>query len=140
MKCKTKSFGELEFDQQEIITLVQPPFGFDGYKQYVLLYDDEAESPFAWMQSLDDADLCFTLAQAKCFAPWYRPEIPEDAIQKLGSEALATWVICVIPDNVDKATANLKSPLIINSHTQKGMQVILSQDYPVRHPLTQGEG
>ena len=139
MKCNTRDFGEIEFDEQEIITFIQPPFGFEQYKEFILIHDDETDSPFAWMQSVDDSQLCFILIQSACFDTFFHPKIPQNVYEDLGSKELCTWGICIIPEELDKATVNLKSPVFICPETHKGMQAILPEDYPIRHPLTQEE-
>ena len=69
----------------------------------------------------------------------YAPEVPEEAMKKLrvdSAEDLSLLVIAVIPEDLNAATVNLKSPIAINFKEHLGMQVILgNRDYPVRFRL-----
>ena len=138
MKCNTRDFGEITFSDDDIIHFVQPPFGFDEYTDYILIFDD-ADHTFAWMQSIVDTNLCFVLINTNCLVPTYTPLLPPHALSQLGDGEPLTWAICVIPDDITMATANLKSPILINPHTCRGMQVVLTDDYPIRHLLATRE-
>lgn len=138
MQCSTRDFGEIEIQETDILHFMQPPFGFEAFEQYVLLFDDEMDNGFAWMQSTDDPELCFILLDATCVAS-YTPSIPDTVAESLGGHNLSTWIVCVVPSDAQKATGNLKSPICINFDTKKGTQIILQQEYPVRQPLIEQE-
>ena len=139
MQCFTRDFGEIEIQETDILHFTQPPFGFEQFQQYIILFDDEMDNGFAWMQSIDDSELCFILLDAEYFAPSYAPVMPDNMADTLGGNNISTWVICVVPTDAHRATANLKSPVYINLDTKKGTQIILQQEYPVRQPLIEQE-
>ena len=136
MKCNTRDFGEIEFSKEDIIEFIQPPFGFEEFKNYVLLFDDEDRTNLAWLQSIDNADLCFVLINTLAL-PSYNPKFPAD--NKIGDGDFISFAICVITDDVKNATANLKSPIIINENSRLGTQIILNEDYPIRYYLVDKE-
>jgi len=140
MKYNTRDFGEVEVQNTDILHFIQPPFGFESSKRFVLLFDDDENNGLGWLQSVDDAALCFIVMDANYFAPTYAPSVPTWVVKKLGGDDISAWTICVIPDDMHKATANLKSPIFINLKTQKAMQVILPEDYPLRQHLLEQEG
>lgn len=145
MNIKTRDFGELEIDEKEIIHFRQAIFGFEKLTKYVLLCDDEVESPFVWLQSVEAENVCFILMEPDMahFAG-YAPSLPEEVVKLLelkDTAAAAMRVITVIPQHFQDATVNLKSPIVINPALKCAAQVILEADYPIRARLVaQGEG
>ncbi len=135
MKYQTRDFGEVEIEEVKVVEMVQPIFGFDEYRKYTLIHDEEMGTEITWLQSLEEPSLCFILLDPMSFAKDYEPFIPEALLKTLGDGELALRVIAAIPQDFKKTTVNMKSPVIINIDTRKGAQVILEQDYPVRCPL-----
>ena len=135
MNYKTRDFGEVEIEELKVIEMVQPIFGFDEYKKYTLLHDEEMGTDITWLQSLEEQSLRFILLDPASFAPDYAPAIPDAVAKMLGDGALDCRVIAAIPRDFKKTTVNMKSPIVINVDTRKGAQIILEQDYPVRCPL-----
>ena len=139
MKCNTRDFGEIELSPSDIIEFIHPPFGFEDYTKYILLFDDEIQSPFAFLQSTEDPHLCFTLIDTTVFSSIYTPQYPQNVFSKLGEGDIQSFGICVVPADISKATVNLKSPILIGLTSHKGLQVILAENYPIRHPLMETE-
>ncbi len=135
MICKTRDFGEFEYREEDVIHFSQPPFGFEEYTKYLLLHDDEGVSPFVWLQSVEDENLCFILLETNMISDFYNPIIPEPY-----GEGQSVFVICSISDDITKSTINLKSPVVIDETNKKGFQIILQDEYPIRHYLMQQGG
>lgn len=135
MKIASRDFGEIDIKDDEIITFVQPPFGFDDYTKYTFIYDEEIGTHIVWLQSVEDPNICFILFDPSSLASFYTPKFDEATLDSLGDGEIVCWVIAVIPSDIKKATLNLKSPIIINTDTNKASQVILDGDYSLRHPL-----
>jgi flagellar assembly factor FliW len=138
LKVKTSRFGEIEVGEQDIITLPAGLIGFPELKQYILL-DHESDSPFKWLQSLDDGAIAFVLINPLLFKPDYLVEVSETEISDLKIEAEEDAVISVIitmPSNPKNMTANLKAPLIFNLKNRFGKQIILNNSaYTTRHNI-----
>ena len=51
MKVDTKYFGEIEIGEEKILHFPQGLFGFDEYKDFTILYDNEEEGEpfFSWL-------------------------------------------------------------------------------------------
>lgn len=130
---ETRDFGKVEVGGDKLISFVQPIFGFESYKKYTLLFDKEMGETVAWLQSLEDPELCFLLISAERFA--HNPPIPKESYDKLGGTEVQLWVICVVPQNGETPTVSLKSPVLIHQKNGKGLQLLLSEDYPLRHPV-----
>ncbi|WP_058485991.1 flagellar assembly protein FliW [Defluviitalea phaphyphila] len=140
MRLKTKNFGEIEINEEKIITFEDGIPGFENYKKYLLITDKEdKESPFCWLQSVEDGDLAFALINPYSFCPDYSPNIEEKQIKKLGEIKEGSYIIysiVVIPEDIKSMTANLKAPIIINIETKKAMQVICeNEEYKIKHSV-----
>jgi flagellar assembly factor FliW len=127
----TLRFGQVTVPLTRIVDFVSPILGFEGLKQFAILDHDE-DSPFKWLQSVEDADLAFVITNPTIFGIAYEFVIPEDAVSLLGiekAEDTLVFTLVTIPDNDPvKMTANLLGPLVVNQYTRKAMQVILSDN------------
>ena len=139
MIYKTRDFGEREIPESKVIVFKQPIFGFDDYTRYTLIYDEEIGEQIVWLQSLDEPELCFLLFNPSQFESFYKPEITDEDEKLLGTGEYVCWSILSLKEDFEASTVNLKSPVIINSTTGVAAQIILEQDFPVRHPIMEGE-
>lgn len=138
IKIKTTRFGEIEVKEKDVLELPAGLIGFPELKRYVLL-DHDKESPFKWLQSLDDGAIAFVLINPLLFKPDYTVEVSEAEVADLAIEDERDAVISVIitmPSNPQNMTANLKAPLVFNLKNRKGRQVILNNpEYTTRHNI-----
>ena len=138
MNITTRDFGMLEIDEKEVIEFRLPIYGFETLKRFVLLYDDTVPGPFGWLQSLEDPSACFILVDPQAVYPHYTPELGSEIERLLELEPEDCCVlrsVTVIPEDFQKTTINLKSPVVINPRTRLAAQVILDAEYPVRARL-----
>ncbi len=138
MIYKTRDFGEREIPDSKVIVFKQPIFGFDEYTRYTLIFDEEIGNRIVWLQSLEEPTLCFLLFDPSQFDSFYKPEITDENEKLLGSGDCVCWNVLSLKEDFNDSTVNLKSPVIINTSTGIAAQVILEQDYPVRHPILEG--
>ena len=138
IKVATTRFGEIDVKDNDVIELPAGLIGFPELKRYVLL-DHDKDSPFKWLQSLDDGAIAFVLINPLLFKPDYTVEVTEAEVSDLKIESEEDAVISVIitmPSNPQNMTANLKAPLVFNLKNRKGKQVILTnQAYTTRHNI-----
>ena len=138
IKVNTTRFGEIEVKEKDIIVLPAGLIGFPELKKYVLL-DHDKESPFKWLQSLDDGAIAFVLINPLLFKPDYTVEVTEAEVSDLDIKDEKDAIISVIitmPSNPQNMTANLKAPLVFNLKNRKGKQVILNNsEYTTRHNI-----
>ncbi len=135
MKVKTRDFGEVEVNTEDIISFEQKIFGFDRYTDFIMLYDDEFNGEYAWLQSVEEPELCFIIANPELLIKDYDPCYPPEVKSVLGSGTYEKWLIMVVKESIEDSTVNLKSPIIVNFEKHKAMQVILEDEYPVRYRL-----
>ena len=112
--------------------------GFEQFKHYMLLANP-AEMPFAWLRPADSTSLAFVVINPFIVMPDYAPDIPDSDADFLGlkepNDALLFNIVTLKGPN--RATVNLKGPIVINRHTHTGKQVIIANanNYSVEHPL-----
>lgn len=137
-KITTTRFGEIEVQESDTLKLPQGLIGFPELNTFVLL-DHDKDSPFKWLQSLEDGALAFVLINPLLFYPSYTVEVAEAEVQDLGlvkEEDAVVSVIVTMPTNPENMTANLKAPLIFNLKNRLGKQLILNQaEYSIRHHI-----
>lgn len=141
MLIHTKNFGDIDIDPSTKIIFKEGIPGFESLKEYILIEDEDENSPFAYLQSIEDANICFVIANPYAFMPEYAPDVKEQHIEMLGggtAEDFSVFSIVTIPTGFHDATLNLVGPLVIQNETRLGKQVILENtSYTTRHLITE---
>ena len=137
MQIQTKRFGSVEIDSSKLISFPNGLIGFSKYRDYAVLDVGGGDSPFQWLQSVQEPSLGFvTLSLCDTF-PDYNPEFcPFDLrdLQDGSPDDLITLSVVTVPADVRKMTANLQAPLVINPVKRLGKQVIvMSPEYNTKH-------
>jgi flagellar assembly factor FliW len=136
---------ESEPSAAPVITEVRLPMGLLGFeriKQYLLIANAD-EEPFEWLQVKDNAALAFVVIDPFLVLPDYQPDIPQADVEFLGladsQDARLFNIVTVHGPN--RATVNLKGPVVFNRRTLVGKQVVLANGaaYSIQHPLSVGE-
>ena len=60
IKINTTKFGEVEIDKSLIFEFISPIIGFNDLKKYTII-DYKPDSPFKWLQSMEDMELAFPI-------------------------------------------------------------------------------
>lgn len=142
MIVKTDYLGDVEVEESDIYTFEEGMYGFPDSRRYVFLGSITADFPFLWMQSLDEIHATFVVTTPFAFIESYDFLLSEKTLEELsvgGAEELAFYTTVVIPEDVQKTTTNLKSPVVLNIKNHKGRQIILSEDYPYKYPIFERE-
>lgn len=139
MKIQTALLGELEVDENYILSFTEGIPAFEEEKQFVLLPMEE-KGPFYYLQSVHSQDLCLLLAEPFVFFPHYEIEVADEELHKLGIEkdnsSMLIYVVLTVPDDFKLTTANLLAPIIINPENKKAMQYIaVNTKYTTRHRI-----
>jgi len=126
-KFRTVRFGELEYDEKDVIHLPSGLIGMPTLQRWLML-DMEAGVPLKWLQSLDRNDFGFPVTEPSFFCEPYEIDTPARVRQVTGarsSDDLVTLVITTIQAGGEKITGNLLAPLIIGSESRQGLQLSL---------------
>ncbi len=139
IKIKTAKFGEVDVDKNSVFDFVSPIIGFENLKQYTII-DYKPDSPFKWLQSMEDGELAFPITLCSFFGIDYQFDIPDEEAEKLKIENADDILVCNIANipssNPEGATINMMAPIIINLVNKKAMQLVLKNtDFEIRHKL-----
>ena len=142
MQIKSTRFGEFEVSEELIVQFPEGLPGFEDQKQFAFLpYTvDEDNSPFAYMQSVQDPDLTLLLADPFLFFKHYSLDLNDEDAALLGlsdsEETAGVYGVVAVPEKIDQMTVNLVAPIVVNWKEQKGMQIILDRSpYSTKHRL-----
>ncbi|MFA5984212.1 MAG: flagellar assembly protein FliW [Methylococcaceae bacterium] len=127
MKIKSQVFGEQTVDPDTIITFPRGIPGFEDQTRFKLFHQ-EGKQVIYWLQSLDDEDLIFSVAQPSTFNINYNFELSDDETTLLQTD-LPDEILILIILHKDESTPTIKgsinSPLLINSVKRIGFQKVL---------------
>jgi len=139
VRFSTTRFGEIEIEETAILELPDGIIGFPQCRR-VAVFEHNPGSPFRWLQSLDDPALAFVVIDPLDLVPDYPMEKLKDILaeeRKMGRpENVAAAAITTVPPAPAHITVNLSAPVVFDSDTRKGAQVILHDArFKTRHLL-----
>ena len=140
MRITTTRFGEIEVDPDTVITFPKGMPGFENCTRYKLLHE-EGRPLIQWLQSLDDPDLSFSVADPSDFNIYYEFSLSDQEAAEIGlGETGNTAVFMMLykpdhdlpADHIDPVLrkdvrANAATPLVINTHNRVGIQKRLAR-------------
>lgn len=137
MTIQNTRFGEVEYSADDIISFQPSMIGFPESKHFLLL-NIRPNTPFRWLQSLEEPKLAFLVAFTEALVPRYKPAFSRTDVADLeigeDSPTMILATATIPPGQPEEITLNLAAPIIINGATMKAKQVILSDDaYTVKH-------
>lgn len=141
MRADTRLFGEIDIEEEKIITLENGMIGLPEFQKFALIFDEEKErktSSVMWFQSMDDPQTAFPVMQPNAVKPDYNPTVNDEVLSSLGElkeENTYVLVTLTASSDVKETSVNLKAPIVINTDTRKGCQIIVEDDYPVKYKI-----
>jgi len=140
MELNAKYFSRIEYCKEEIITFEDGLYGFQDKKNFILIYFENTNDNFLCMQSIDDENLAFLMINPYHFLTDYEVILSDEDTHNLNisnADNVRTYAVCVVSDDANKSTANLKCPIIINIENNKAKQIILEESaYSFYQPFT----
>jgi flagellar assembly factor FliW len=113
--------------------------GIPAARRFQLARWGGPDSPYALLRSLEVEDLEFVVVPPAPFFPDYAPVVDDDVVADLelsSADDAVVLVIVTVGDPVERSTANLLGPIVVNRSTRRGAQVVLSpEEHDPRHPL-----
>ena len=126
-------------ENYEYIEFPDGLFGFEQNTNFVPLMVEEDSDAVLLLQSMENEELSFVVMNPFMLCEDYDPILSEEDYAKIGTknqEELSFYVICVVKDDLDASTVNLKCPIVVNVVTRQARQVILdTKEYKLRHYL-----
>lgn len=137
MKANTRMFGAIDIPDEKIIVLESGIIGFPDMQHFALIFDTEKEGggKIKWLQSMDEPEAAFPVLDPTVIKEDYNPTINDEILKPLGKltpENTFVLTTMTVPKDLKKMSINLKAPIVINSDTMKGAQIIVEDDLPVK--------
>ncbi len=129
MKIKSKFLGEQQIDPDSLITFPAGIPGFESMKRYKLFHQQDGNG-LHWLQSVDDEDLTFSLAEPSHFNINYGFVLTDQECELLELDrADALMIFLLLHTENDSANGHkptikgsIKSPILINPMSRLGYQ------------------
>jgi flagellar assembly factor FliW len=130
-------FGTVEYTEEDIITFRDGMIGFPQFRNYVIL-SHKPESPFRWLQSVEEPPLAFLVVDPSHFVPDYAVELSDHQAAELElqeSTGRLVFTTVSIPGGDPKnMTLNLAGPVVINADSRQAKQLVLDEGaYTIKH-------
>lgn len=141
MKANTRMFGAIEIADDKIIVMEKGMIGFPNLTHFALIFDEEKKDKafrIMWLQSMDDGDVAFPVTDPIYLKEDYAPSVNDEIIAPLGemyADNTYLLVTVTVPKQIEDFSVNLKAPIVINTDSNKGAQVITEDDYPVKYKI-----
>ncbi len=114
MKIMTRQFGELEIAEERVFFFPAGLYGFRELRRFVVL---DMGGPFQYLQSVEDGDMGFVLADPTRFFSNYQVEMGPADLAEIEINDLTeavVMVIAVVPEDFRNTTVNLQAPVVFN--------------------------
>jgi len=135
MIIQSDQFGNIEYSEDIIIHFNSGIFGFEHLKDYIII-DDEETQPFRWLQSVEEEEVCFPMLDPFLFFADYQSHLPKKLVESVKSNTHHILSITTLKNEHGNMTINLKGPVIIETNTNSGQQIILnSEEVPTSYIL-----
>lgn len=136
MELKTSGFGIISYKEEDVVVFDAGLYGFEDNRSFLYIPSDDDQFQFSWLQSIEDPDLVFIVTDPFLFVENYDFELDAETMDRLKiatADDLSILSIVNIDEEVEKTTINTKAPIIINSATKEGKQIVLSEEYPYKY-------
>jgi flagellar assembly factor FliW len=128
---ETRLFGTFEYEESWVVRFPAGLPGFEQETRFVLLERPEW-TPIVFLQSLQQAQLCFLAAPVAVIDPSYSLSVTREDFERiglnqeqqlvLGEEVLCLALLCA-PEN-GPLTGNLLAPVVVNRWTRTAVQAV----------------
>jgi flagellar assembly factor FliW len=145
-EMETKSFGKISFERDAELEFPSGLPGFEERRRFVAVRFEETD-PLVYLQSLEDADLCFITMPTLAVDPGYKLKVSGEDLEQLGLPAtrqprIGEDVLCLTVLSIRESgpTANLLAPIVVNLGNRRAVQAIAPEsDYSHQFALMPDE-
>ncbi|EPY2271675.1 flagellar assembly protein FliW [Clostridium sporogenes] len=142
MNLNTKYHGCIEYEEKDVIYFEKGIPGFEGLKKFIV-FPVEDNEVFSVFHSIEKEDMGIIVTSPFNIEKDYEIQLEEEQIKNLKlQDEKDTLVLNTVTLNsdIDKITANLRAPIIINIKEKIGEQIIINSDkYSIKYPLFKEE-
>lgn len=139
MQIHTSRFGTLDLNDGDLIRFPAGIIGFPAERGFVLLTRRERSS-VGWLQSTMTPWFALPVVSVSALAGDYSTASVEGSVAELGIEfkpqTCAIMVVLHVATAPNRPTVNLVAPIIINSETRVGAQLLIEgSTYSTQEPF-----
>lgn len=139
MTAETRLFGEITIADEKLIIFPEGIVGFPFLEKFALIHDaDNENAPIMWLQSMDEPDFAMPVIEPNLVMENYNPTVDDEYLAPVGELAedqIYLLVTITVPSEIKKMSVNLKAPIIINMANNQAVQIIVEDDFQVKHPI-----
>ena len=86
MKIQTRAFGEVDIEDDKIITFTDGIIGYPELTKFALIYDKEkGSSSIQWLQSVDEPGFALPVMNPLIVCPDYNPVVEDTILKPVGN-------------------------------------------------------
>jgi flagellar assembly factor FliW len=135
MQIQSSRFGTLDVHYSDMLFMPQGLIGLETCRHWVLLANEENEE-VAWLQSVALSEVALPVISPRRFLPQYKLHVHRRDLEVLQMHQRdKVFVLTVVSRTGDSLTTNLKSPIVLNATQRLAIQVVVTDDQPLAHPL-----
>lgn len=138
---RSTRFGNFDVDDERVLQVTGGLLGIPESTRYVVVETDD-DGPYLWLQSVDEPEVAFLATTPWLFFPEYELVLDDDELDALDLERPEDAQVFLLltvhrhGDEVTDITANLLGPVVVNTVTRQGRQLVLDHtDYTTRRSL-----
>ena len=141
MKINSRIFGEIDIQDDKIITFAGGMIGFPELTQFTLIYDEDRgqDAGIRWLQSMQEPGFAMPVVDPLLIREDYNPQVNDELLEPVGGiepDNMLVLVTVTVPSDLKKMSVNLRGPIVINTENRKACQIIVEgEDYPVKFPI-----
>ena len=130
-------FGEIDFGPSDVLFFTEGLIGFPTLHEFFLVSHKE-ESPFRWLQSVQEPTMAFLCAFPQHFMPEYNPDLSASTVEALklkeDTDRYLLTTASIPAGKPNEMTLNLAAPILVNAITRGALQFVLDDEaYTVKH-------
>lgn len=129
MKIESPRYGTIEVEPSKVIEFPRGLPGFEDMHRYTLLHPEGEDPKYFVLQSLDQPDVAFNLADPARFGFNFEISLSDEdsATLDLAAPDEAAVVVMLVRDHKNQLRANLNAPLVLNLRSRRGIQHVFSR-------------
>ncbi len=137
MKIESALFGSFEVNEDKMIEFPAGLPGFEACKRFALVHEDGTDASVVLLQSAEDPEVAFTLADPASFGIHYEFILSDEEQALLGLSAAEQALVAVIVRKDEGGEggspasaglrANFMAPVVINVQARLGLQKVISK-------------
>ncbi|APF26869.1 fliW family protein [Clostridium sporogenes] len=142
MKLNTRYHGCIEYEEKDVIYFEKGIPGFEELNKFII-FPVEDNDVFSVFHSIEKEDMGIIVTSPFSIEKDYEIQLEEEQIKNLKLQDEKDTLVLntvTLSSDMDKITANLRAPIVINIKEKIGEQIIINSDkYKVKHPLFKEE-